>query len=127
MDSDSLLGSVSLWQRRESRCLAIIARGLELLRQSGEFPTAEVDLNRRFYFCLLSASRELYPEDEIAPLAECNNQPDIDDDARAKRELKRPDFQWIYLDRYESDALRARRQFVCECKRLEWRRALTGS
>jgi hypothetical protein len=77
-----------------------------------------VELNRHFYFCLLSASRELYPDEEIAPVIECSNQPDPDDEARARREQKRPDFQWIYLDRYEPDPRRSSRQFVIECKRL---------
>jgi len=34
------------------------------------------------------------------------------------REQKRPDFQWIYLDRYESDPHRSSKQFIVECKRL---------
>ena len=49
---------------------------------------------------------------------ECNNQPDPDDEARTAREQKRPDFQWNYLDRFESDPHRSSRQFVVECKRL---------
>jgi len=107
-----------LWTTRESKCLSIIERALSLLRQADDLAETEVELNRRLYFCLLSASRELYPDDEIAPVTECNNQPDPDDEARAKREQKRPDFQWIFLDRYEPDAQRSSRQFVVECKRL---------
>jgi hypothetical protein len=79
---------------------------------------AEVELNRQFYFLLLRATRELYATEEIAPSQECNNQPDPDDEARASREGKRPDFQWIYLDRYEPDPERSSKQFVVECKRL---------
>jgi len=45
-------------------------------------------------------------------------QPDPNDGVRARREQKRPDFQWIYLDRYESDPRRSSKQFVIECKRL---------
>jgi hypothetical protein len=89
-----------------------------MLRQIENLPETEVELNRQLYFCLLTASRELYPEDEIAPVPECNNQPDPDDEVRAKREQKRPDFQWIYLDRYEPDPCRSSMQFVVECKRL---------
>jgi hypothetical protein len=89
-----------------------------ILRQIDSPPETEVELNRELYFCLLAASRELYPDDEIAPVTECNNQPDPDDEARALREQKRPDFQWIYLDRYELDPHRSRREFVVECKRL---------
>jgi hypothetical protein len=110
--------SRDLWNAREAKCLSIIERALHLLRQSPAFPDSEIELNRLLYFSLLSASRELYPDDEIAPLIECNNQPDPDDEARARREQKRPDFQWIYLDRYESDPHRSSRQFVVEGKRL---------
>jgi hypothetical protein len=107
-----------LWATREGKCLSIIERALSLLRHADNLPETEVELNRRLYFCLLCASRELYPDDEIAPVAECNNQPDPDDEARAKREQKRPDFHWIFLDRYEPDARRSSKQFVVECKRL---------
>ena len=107
-----------LWATREAKCLSIIERALSLLRQADSLPETEVELNRLLYFRLLTASRELYPDDEIAPIMECNNQPDPDDEARARREQKRPDFQWIYLDRYESDAQRSSKQFVVECKRL---------
>ena len=112
------LNSLRLWATREARCFSIIERALWLLRQFQDLPETEVELNRQLYFCLLKATRELYPEDEIAPITECNNQPDPDDEARAKREQKRPDFQWIYLDRYESDPHRSSKQFVVECKRL---------
>jgi hypothetical protein len=110
--------SRQLWQTREAKCLAIIDRALSLFRQQHSFPDSEIELNRIFYFCLITASRDLYPDDEIAPVIECCNQPDPDDGARARREQKRPDFQWVYLDRYESDPQKSSRQFVVECKRL---------
>ena len=112
------LHSPGLWAAREAKCLATIALALKKLRDIPELPESEVELNRHFYFCLLEASRELYPDDEVAPVAEGNNQPDPDDEARAKRELKRPDFQWVYLDRYEASARHSSKQFVVECKRL---------
>lgn len=112
------LHSRRLWPKREAKCLATVADALGRLRNRLGLPETEVELNRHFYFCLLEASRELYPEDEIAPVAECNNQPDPDDEACAKRKLKRPDFQWAYLDRYETDPRRSSKQFVVECKRL---------
>lgn len=107
-----------LWATREAKCLSIIELALRLLQQESDLPETEIDLNHRLYFCLLAASRELYPDDEIAPVTECNNQPDPDDDARAKRVQKRPDFQWIFLDRYEANPQHSSRQFVVECKRL---------
>lgn len=110
--------SDQLWIRREAKCLTIIERGLAIFQQRESFPESEIELNRELYFCLIEASRHLYPDDEAAPIAECCNQPDFDDDARARREQKRPDLQWIYLDRYEADPRRSSRQFVVECKRL---------
>jgi len=112
------LRSLNAWNKRTRKFLAILNRALELLQMETHLPTAEVELNRKLHFCLLQATRELYPTEEIAPSQECNNQPDPDDEARARRENKRPDFQWIYLDRYEADPLRCSRQFVVECKRL---------
>lgn len=112
------LHSPGLWAAREAKCLATIALALNKLSTLPDLPESEVDLNRHFYFCLLEASRELYPDDEVAPVAEGNNQPDPDDGARAKRELKRPDFQWVYLDRYEASTRHCSKQFVVECKRL---------
>ena len=112
------LKSRGLWAKREGKFIAILERALMLLQLEDDLPEAECDLNRRLYFCLLTASRELFPKDDIAPLPECNNQPDPDDEVRSKREQKRPDFQWAYLDRYESDPHRSSKQFVVECKRL---------
>jgi hypothetical protein len=117
-DSGPSLRSRNFWAKREAKYLAILERALLLLRAKASLPEAEVDLNRLLYFCLLKATRELYPHDEVAPTPECNNQPDPDDEARSTREQKRPDFQWIYLDKYEADASRCSKQFVVECKRL---------
>ena len=97
------LHSRGLWAAREAKFFSTITEALKRLRNVPDLPKSEVELNRHFYFCLLEASRALYPDDEVAPLAECNNQPDPDDETRARREQKRPDFQWIYLDRYETD------------------------
>jgi hypothetical protein len=112
------LRSLNSWGKHTARFLAILERALELLQAETDLPSAEVELNRKLYFLLLLATGELYPTEEIAPSGECNNQPDADDEARVKREHKRPDFQWIYRDRYEPDPRRSSKQFVVECKRL---------
>ena len=65
-----------LWATREAECLSIAERALTMLRESADRPETEVELNRRLYFYLLTASRELYPDEVIAPIAECNNVPD---------------------------------------------------
>ncbi len=116
-EGPSLL-SRNLWAKRTTRFLAILERALQLLGCQSGLESAEVALNRRLYWCLLEASRGLYPAEDCAPSLECNNQPGPDDQVRAKREDKRPDFQWIFLDRYESDPHRSSMQFVVECKRL---------
>jgi len=110
--------SRNLWTKRTTRFLAILEHALQLLASQTGLESAEVELNRRLYWCLLEASRSLHPAEECAPSPECNNQPDPDDTVRARREAKRPDFQWMFLDRYESDPHRSSRQFVVECKRL---------
>jgi len=115
-DGPSLL-SRNLWAKRTARFLAILERALRLLATEPELACGEIGLNRRLYWRLLEATRELYPS-EVPPLCECCNQPDPDDQARAKRENKRPDFQWSYADRFESDPHRSSKQFVVECKRL---------
>jgi hypothetical protein len=65
--SGPLLDSRGLWAKREARCLSILVEALERLRKIADLPKSEVDLNRCLYFCLLEASRELYPEEEVAP------------------------------------------------------------
>jgi hypothetical protein len=112
------LGGLNIWAKRERMCLAILECALEKLRTERNLPELEVDLNRRLYFHLLAAHRELYPTDPVAPSYECNTQPDPDDESRVARENKRPDFQWVYLDQYETDPRRSSKQFVVECKRL---------
>lgn len=119
MTDNTLEGVVDrFWTAQETRCLKIIECALVKLRDADNLPKSEVKLNRILYFHLLEASREICPENMIAPLTECTNQPDPDDEARASREHKRPDFQWVYLDRYESNPHLSSKQFVVECKRL---------
>jgi len=117
-DAGPALTALNIWSKREGMCLAILERALRLLRLEKDLPESEPDLNRRLYFCLLVASAELYPKDPVAPISECNNQPDPDDESRVAREHKRPDFQWIFLDQYEQNPERRSKQFVVECKRL---------
>jgi len=117
-DAGPRLRALRPWAKREGMCLAILDLALKCLRTEGDLPQSEGELNRRLYFCLLRATRDLYPNDCVAPVSECNNQPDADDQSRAAREQKRPDFQWIYIDRYEANPTQSSKQFVVECKRL---------
>lgn len=110
--------SLNLWAARQAHFTQVVIRALGLLNEVGA-AGEETTINRQLYFCLLKASRELDPEGIYpGPLAECCNQPDPDDSARAARENKRPDFTWSYLDPHEPDTARSSIQFVLECKRI---------
>lgn len=110
--------SNDLWARREAHFTSVALRALELLHECA--PSGDENaLNRELYFCMLRASRELDPEGIYpGPVAECCNQPDANDVARATRESKRPDFTWAYLDPHEPDPRRSSIQLIVECKRL---------
>ena len=108
-----------LWARHERHYFMAFARALALLRTKESLPTEEIGLNRELYFCLLKANRELDPDGQYPPpMTECCNQPDPDDEARAKREGKRPDFSWGFTDPHEADYQRSAKQFIVECKRI---------
>jgi hypothetical protein len=66
------LKSRRLWAKREDKCLAILERALLLLLEESNPPETEVELNRRLYWYLLVATRELYPKDDVGPISECN-------------------------------------------------------
>lgn len=113
------ISSLDLWERHERRVIAAFTLALEKLVQEEDPPEDENALNRRLYFYLLQAIRELHPDGSFSstPELECNNQPDVDDKKRSRREHKRPDFQWGYID-HLADASRSARHYVLECKRL---------
>lgn len=112
------LKSRRLWVKHEARFLSILEHALQLLSSEPNLPTSENELNRKLCFSLLTATRDLFPSEELIPIYEAQNQPDPDDQARVGREGKRPDFMWKYRDRYESNPERSSREFVVECKRL---------
>lgn len=110
-----------IWQNHERRVLNIFKRALELLRDEDNLDVNENELNRRLYFCISKANNEFAKQEEgiVWPIiSEANNQPDADDEQNAKRENKRPDFQWGLTDRTEEDPVRQNKFFVIECKRL---------
>ena len=109
------------WKRFEETILEVIELAIEIFRDHGKFPLLEDDLNRKFYFCLVSANYQLQKQNkglESPPFYEGNNQPNFDDGQRVARESKRPDFQWSITDISEPDPKRSSKQFVLECKRL---------
>ncbi|HIJ72528.1 MAG TPA: hypothetical protein HPP83_00355 [Candidatus Hydrogenedentes bacterium] len=113
--------SQNQWENHERRVLKVFARALELLRDGDEFDVPEDKLNRRLLSCVRSANYQLNERGEgleSPVIYEANNQPDADDEQRAKREDKRPDFQWGFIDHSEEDPQRQDKFYVIECKRL---------
>jgi hypothetical protein len=109
------------WKKFEDSILEIIQLALEILSQKETLPEQEDDLNRVFYGCLVEANYRLQKNNkgrESPPIYEACNQPYYNDERRAAREHKRPDFQWSITDVSEINPKKSSKQFVLECKRL---------
>lgn len=109
------------WKKFEDSILEIIQLALEILHEKDNLPLKEDELNRVFYWCLVEANYQLQKKErgrESPPIYEGNNQPFYDDQERAAREHKRPDFQWSITDVSETDPIKSSKQFILECKRL---------
>ena len=118
----SLLSSRNkFWRGFEAAIFEVVELAIDMFKAQGSFPTKEDDLNRKFYFCLVTANYQLQKQNkglESPPFYEGNNQPSSNDEERATRESKRPDFQWTITDISEHDPGKSSKQFVLECKRL---------
>ena len=115
------LKRLNFWEKHERRVLEVLTISLRLLAREGDLPVVENEINRRLYFCVLRAIREVHKQgmDLIScPIYEGNNQPDASDEERAAREDKRPDFQFGFIDHQEPNPDASAKQYVVECKRL---------
>jgi hypothetical protein len=115
------LKRLNFWVEHERRVLQVLAIALRLLARERDLPATENQINRKLYFCILQAIRELYEQGVDLgsyPIYEGNNQPDASDEARAARESKRPDFQFGLIDHQEPNPDASAKQYVVECKRL---------
>jgi hypothetical protein len=115
------LSSINIWRSHEKRVLEVFEEALLLLRQKANLGKSEVLLNRELFFCLLEANnklRKLGRGFDYPPTTEGKNPPSPDDECRAKREDKIPDFSWGFIDDTQTDPRRGARFFVIECKRL---------
>jgi hypothetical protein len=110
------------WDRHVSLVLTVLVRALTILQSRVSNTESEISLNRELYFCLLEANEELHRYTGEAfnhqPTSEAKNPPDPDDEQRAKRENKIPDFFWGFIDHTSPDPRRGARNFYIECKRL---------
>ncbi len=115
------IAALRTWYNHEQRVLEVVCLALGDLRVAEQLPTDEAALNRELHFrlrrvnvCLLRQGRGVQ-----SPFVwEAQNQPLIDDEMRAAREDKRPDFQCGFVNLQESDDDRASMFYTIECKRL---------
>lgn len=115
------LKRLNFWERHERLVLKVLTIALRLLAHERDLPVGENQINRKLFFCILRAIRELHKQgvDLIScPIYEGNNQPDASDEERAAREDKRPDFQFGFIDHQEPNPDASAKQYVVECKRL---------
>jgi hypothetical protein len=109
------------WHEHEQRVLEIVCQALAELRQAPALPEDEPTLNRELHFCLRRVNVRLMRQGRgvQSPFVwEAQNQPLPDDDARAAREDKRPDFQCGFVNLQESNDDQASMFYTIECKRL---------
>lgn len=118
--SQPWISGPAIWENHRRRVLKVLLIALSLLQDKNSLREAEVDLNRELYFCILQANRQQWVIGEgfDHPPIEGKNPPCADDEERAKREDKIPDFLWGIFDHAEPDPNRSARYFVIECKRL---------
>ncbi|NCR25670.1 MAG: hypothetical protein GPJ20_06460 [Microcystis aeruginosa BS13-10] len=120
MTKPSLLKQ-DIWGNHEKRVLAIFRLALEMLQKNQELPQSEDELNRKLCFFVRHANQQLTISNqgiEWPCMYEANNQPDADHSIRAKREYKRPDFQWGICDTNETNPERMDKFYILEAKRL---------
>lgn len=109
------------WYEHERRVLEIVCQALDELRQPQSLTENETALNRKLHFCLRRVNARLHRQGRglpSPPIWEAQNQPLVDDETRAAREDKRPDFQWGFVNLQETNDDRASMLYTIECKRL---------
>jgi hypothetical protein len=115
------LSKLDSWGKYEHCVIEVCKAALILLCAEEGLPSEEVDINRRLYFLIHRARRALRAKNVRLPSPphfDANNSPDADDEKRAAREGKRPDFSFGLYDDQEVDPEKSAKFFVVECKRL---------
>ena len=112
--------SDKLWRDFEGLCLRILQKALLDIAREATIAEDEDCLNRQLYKAIIRVSYAYIQQgDHLPPVVyEGSNPPSGSDQKRAKREFKRPDFYWAYIDEYTVSADDSAKQFVVECKRL---------
>ncbi|MFH1748242.1 MAG: hypothetical protein ABIG44_14500 [Planctomycetota bacterium] len=115
------IAALRTWHEHEKRVLEVVCLALADLQAAKQLPTDEPALNLALHHCLRRANVRLRRQDrDVQSLFvwEAQNQPLIDDETRAARKDKRPDFQNGFVNLQESDDDRASMFYTIECKRL---------
>ena len=110
-----------LWARHEERILEIFSVALEMLRKKSTLPKRENGINFRLYFMIRRANLELRAVGrglEYIPVWEAHSQPVSENEEDKSRLNKKPDFQWLMVDDFETDPEKAYKHYTIECKRL---------
>ncbi len=112
------LSKLDSWGNHEARVLKVFELALRLLREEDDLPPKEEAINRKLYFCIHRANRQLNDPLSGPPVYDGKNAPDASDEVRTQREDKRPDFVCSFYDYQEPDPERSAKHYVVECKRL---------
>jgi hypothetical protein len=120
MNAQPRLSQLPIWERHESRVLAVLREAL-LIPARDAVTGTEPELNRRLYLALLEANRVVREAGgdcfDYPPAFEARNPPHPATGG-ATSERKIPDLSWSYLDHEQRDPEASGRHFVVECKRL---------
>ena len=116
------LYDLRVWEDFEQRVLEVFAQGLSVLARGTRLPLQEDFLSRELYKCCRQANHRLRKTGRGVDyiLAQVTNQPSPDDEYRATRLEKRPDFACgFHDDSIPEDAFEeADYLYTIECKRL---------
>ena len=119
MNGQPRLSAAVVWSQHEHLCTGLLRQALESLVDHSPDEN-EDDLNRELYRAIIRFSHRAAQDGRYIPpvVPEGRNPPASTDQERARREFKRPDFYWAYIDPLVDDPDDASKQFVVECKRL---------
>jgi hypothetical protein len=115
--SQPRISQLNIWDKYKKRIFDLILESLSILQREPALKLDEPNLNRKLFFCFEGATYNLKLSYHL-PTPEGKNPPHPDDEKRARREEKVPDFYWQFSDHTVIDPKRCTRRFVLECKRL---------
>ena len=111
--------SKDLWNRHEKLVLTVFLIALDQLRSEEILPEAENRINEKLLIHTKRAWKKLPAEKRPlwALSLESQNQPQSDEDVGTGWLIKKPDFQWQYVD-HTDNTENGFKSYTIECKRL---------